>query len=54
MATANLVVNSVVNNRKSSEGKVNLSLSASFDRERLRGTVGRYLPTKNLSGALLK
>lgn len=28
MATANLVVNSVVNNRKSSEGKVNLSLSA--------------------------
>jgi len=28
--------------------------TASFDRERLRDNVGRYLPTKNLSGALLK
>ena len=27
--------------------------TASLDREHLRGTVGRYLPTKNLSGGLL-
>ena len=38
--------------RKGYEGS-NPSLSAMFDRERLREMIGRYLPTKNLSGALL-